>query len=65
MELHGAMLQRARRAIDCWSMAGRRLRVVRDMRVMIAKMAWEEVWRWGEEKGEEQHLENEVKRSRP
>jgi hypothetical protein len=48
IELHTAMLGRARRAIDCWSMAGRRGRVVKDMRVVIAKMAWAEVWRWGE-----------------
>jgi hypothetical protein len=48
IELHAAMLGRARRAIDCWSMAGWRLRVVKDMRVVIAKMAWEEVWRLGE-----------------
>jgi hypothetical protein len=47
-ELLLEMFVRARAAIDCWSMAGRRLRVVKDMRVMIAKMAWEEVWRWGE-----------------
>jgi hypothetical protein len=46
--LHRAMCNRARDAILCWSMAGRRLRVVKDMRVMIAKMAWAEVWRWGE-----------------
>jgi hypothetical protein len=44
-ELHDAMLRRARRAIDCWSMAGRRCRVVKDMRVLIAKMMWAEVWR--------------------
>jgi hypothetical protein len=49
VELHCAMLVRARRAIDCWSTAGRRLGVVKDMRVVIAKMAWAEVWRWGEQ----------------
>jgi hypothetical protein len=48
LELHEAMLRRARRAIACWSMAGRRCGVVKDMRVMIAKMVWEEPWRWGE-----------------
>jgi hypothetical protein len=46
IELHDAMLGRARRAIDCWSVAGRRLRLVKDMRVMIAKTAWAEAWRW-------------------
>jgi hypothetical protein len=50
LELHKAMLARARRAIDCWSMAGRRLGVVKDMRVMIAKIVWEEAWQWGETK---------------
>jgi TPR repeat protein len=44
--LHDEMLQRAREAIDCWSMAARRCGVVKDMRVMIAKMAWQEPWRW-------------------
>jgi TPR repeat protein len=53
VELHEAMLGRARRAIDCWSMASGRIGVVKDMRVMIAKMAWEEPWRWGEQKNEE------------
>jgi hypothetical protein len=48
LELHDALLQRARRAIACWSMAGRRLGVVKDMRVMIAKLVWEEPWQWGE-----------------
>jgi TPR repeat protein len=48
IELHGAMLECARRAIDCWSMAARRIRVVKEMRAMIAKMLWEEPWQWGE-----------------
>jgi hypothetical protein len=38
---------RARRAITCWSAVGVRHGIVKDIRVMIAKMAWEEVWRWG------------------
>jgi hypothetical protein len=46
--LHKELLGRAKVAIDCWSMAARRLGVVKDMRVMIAKMAWEEAWQWGE-----------------
>jgi hypothetical protein len=49
LELHGQLLGRARSAIDCWSVAARRLGVAKDIRVMIAKMAWEEVWRWGEQ----------------
>jgi hypothetical protein len=48
IELHDVMVSRARAAIDCWSMAGRRRGVVKDMRVVIAKMLWEESWRWGE-----------------
>jgi hypothetical protein len=46
--LYEAMMDRAKRAIACWSMAGRRCGVVKDMRVTIAKMAWKEAWRWGE-----------------
>jgi TPR repeat protein len=47
LELHDAMLGRARRAMDCWSLVGLRLGVVKDIRIVIAKMAWEEPWRWG------------------
>jgi hypothetical protein len=46
--LHGAMLGRAKQAIACWSIAARRHGVVKDIRVVIAKKAWEEVWLWGE-----------------
>jgi hypothetical protein len=46
VKMHEEMLGRAKRAIDCWSLAGRHLRVVKDVRAMIAKLAWEEVWRW-------------------
>jgi hypothetical protein len=48
LELHQAMLDRARRGIACWSVVGRRRGVAKDMRVMIAKMLWEEPWQWGE-----------------
>jgi hypothetical protein len=48
VELGEAMLGRARRAIACWAVAARRLGLVKDMRVTISKMAWEEPWRWGE-----------------
>jgi TPR repeat protein len=48
LQLHEAMLGRARVAIDCWSMAGRRCGLVKDMRVKIARMAWSEAWQWGE-----------------
>jgi hypothetical protein len=51
LELHEAMLKRVRCAIACWSIVGRRRGVAKDMRVMIAKMLWEEPWRWGEKNG--------------
>jgi hypothetical protein len=50
--LHRAMLGRARAAIHCWSAVALRLGVVKDIRVMIAKMAWEEPWRWSEKRAE-------------
>jgi TPR repeat protein len=46
--LHDAMLARARNAIICWGVVGRRCGVPKDVRVMIAKSAWDEVWLWGE-----------------
>jgi hypothetical protein len=48
LALHDAMMHRARQAIACWSMAGRRRGVVKDIRVIIAKKLWEEAWQWGE-----------------
>jgi TPR repeat protein len=48
MELHEALLERARRALLCWGLAGMRLGVVTDVRVLITRMAWDEAWRWGE-----------------
>jgi hypothetical protein len=53
LELHQAMLRRAKRALDCWSVASRRLGMARDIRLMIARMAWEEMWRWGEKENKE------------
>jgi hypothetical protein len=50
--LHEAMLDRARAAIACWSMVGVRCRVVRDVRMLIAELAWGEVWVWGEQQAE-------------
>jgi hypothetical protein len=47
VELHDAMLDRARQAIHAWSGAGLRHGMVKDVRVMIAKMAWADAWRWG------------------
>jgi hypothetical protein len=54
VELRDAMLERARVAIRCWSAAGRQLGVAKDIRVLVAKMAWEEPWRWGEREKEKQ-----------
>jgi hypothetical protein len=48
LELHEAMLDRARCAVACWSVVGRRMGLVKDVRVMIAKVVWEEPWRWSE-----------------
>jgi hypothetical protein len=42
------MLRRARDAVACWSIVGIRRGLVKDVRVMIAKMAWEEPWQWSE-----------------
>jgi hypothetical protein len=50
LELHDALLSRARRAVVCWSMVGKRHAIVKDLRVMIGKMAWEELWRWSSAK---------------
>jgi hypothetical protein len=42
LDLHEAILDRARLAIACWSVVDRRCGVAKDIRVMIAKMVWEE-----------------------
>jgi hypothetical protein len=44
--LHDAMLGRAKQAIGCWSVVGLRCGLVKDVRVLIAKNAWEELWLW-------------------
>jgi hypothetical protein len=50
-ELHKVILGRARQAMSCWSMAARPLEADKDIRLRVAKMAWEDVWlgREGEE----------------
>jgi hypothetical protein len=53
LELHEAMLQRARRAIDCWSVVSRRCGLVKDVRLVVAKMVWKDAWRWGETRKDE------------
>ncbi len=67
VELWEARCGMAKRAIYCWSGVGRRLGVVKDMRVKIAKVAWEQRWAWGEveESGGEQAADEEAgKRAR-
>jgi hypothetical protein len=61
---YDTVLGRAKRAIDCWSMAARRCRVAKDIRVMIAKMVWEQAWQWGEESKQENAAESGEKRAR-
>jgi hypothetical protein len=62
IELHDAMLGRARAAVDCWSVVGRRRRVVKDMRVTIAMLVWDEAWLWSEkEPGEHDTDEKKAK----
>jgi hypothetical protein len=46
LSYYQAVLNRARRAIACWSVVGLRCGAAKDVRVMIAKMAWEELWLW-------------------
>jgi hypothetical protein len=48
LELHTEMLNRARESLRCWGIVGRRCGAVKDIRVMIGKMVWQEVWQWGE-----------------
>jgi TPR repeat protein len=50
--LQSAMLNRTRRAVACWSVVGLRCGLVKDVRVMIAKMVWQEPWHWSAEENE-------------
>jgi hypothetical protein len=47
LRLHEAMLRPAKDAVVCWSLVGRRCGIVKDVRVMISKLVFEEPWRWG------------------
>jgi hypothetical protein len=58
VELHSAMTGRAREALACWSVVGRRLGLVKDVRMVVAKMAWEEAWHWRAGGGERSAPEN-------
>jgi hypothetical protein len=43
---YDSMLDRARRAISCWSVVGRRYGLNKDVRVMVSKSLWEQPWDW-------------------
>jgi hypothetical protein len=38
-------VQRAKRAVDCWSLVGARLGVVKDVRIVVARLIWEDLWK--------------------
>ncbi len=44
--LHARCPACARRAIECWLGVARRLRIVKDIRQLIARRLWEERWAW-------------------
>jgi hypothetical protein len=46
--VYEACRARAREGVKWWSLAARRLPVVKDIRVKIAKILWEEAWGWNE-----------------
>jgi hypothetical protein len=48
LHLHQEGLGRARDAVRCWSIVGRRLGVGKDVRVIIGQLAWADAWRWSE-----------------
>jgi hypothetical protein len=46
VDLYDAMLLCAKESIVCWSVVGLRFGLVKDVRVLIGKLAWQEAWRW-------------------
>jgi hypothetical protein len=50
LELYDAMLLCAKESIVCWSIVGLRCGLVKDVRVLIGKLAWQEAWRWSAKK---------------
>jgi TPR repeat protein len=46
IDLHAAMLGRAKNAILCLGIIARRNGIVKDVRVLISKMVWQEPWHW-------------------
>jgi hypothetical protein len=49
LERHNKCHVAAKAAIECWLVVGRRLRVVKDIRRVIAKMLRDQPWEWMEE----------------
>jgi hypothetical protein len=50
LELHDQLTGVVRRSVDCFAIVGRRCGLVKDVRVLIGKLLWEEAWRWGQDK---------------
>ncbi len=48
--LHDQWVEVARKAIRCWLLVGRRLWVAKDMRLLIARMLWEERGEWSKKR---------------
>ncbi len=46
VQFHEDICQAARRAVDTWSMIGARVRIVKDVRLMIAKLIWNAREEW-------------------
>ena len=47
IELFKWRMKVAKSALDCWTLVGRRLRVVKDTRKMIGQKMWDQRWEWG------------------
>ncbi len=45
--VYEAIQKRAKLAIKCWSIVGKRRNVIKDIRQRIARLLWAEAWRWG------------------
>ena len=50
VQLYDEWCEAAKRAVNCWSVIGQRLGVVKDIRLMIARMVWEGRSVWGEKR---------------
>ncbi len=47
IELRNEWIAAAKVAIECWLVVGRRRKIVKDIRLMIARKLWDEPWAWG------------------